>query len=689
MEHTEVAVEELAVVGSAGRFSRLGNPSWIASGLRRRLNWPKYNGYKGLALALSLGMVAELLLLLLWTLFVTRSYLDMNPQMVPSGREYLSAIQTHHFWTWLRDCGACALWNGSVRGGHPALVDPYGGFLHPLVAVTTLGWGVLNGSKLAIVGAFLLTGLAQWWLALELGLGRVARMWIAAMAVVAGNLSGRMEIGVFGIILSTAAVSLAFSALLRVNRIATRRSGLVLGLMLAMIVVAGQGYMQIGFVLQLLAAGLLLPKDYARAGRIIRRYGVAIVLALCLAAVFWVPFLHFLPQFVKDTDPKFSSVQPLAFVPINLLINDDAFYRTESLSKLSYPYLYVNYVGWLAVVLAALGVRGARNEWQRRAVLFLLCAAFLAFWAASAQPFRGLAQLIPSRLISDQVAGIRYPSLMAGLAILPVLGLAGFGLDWLLAIAWPKIRLSLIGSDANDAGLSLDLRWVLAVPLLLALMSAESFASHWNIVTRLDSSVPKVLEALRTPNLQWVNPPFGEHYWVETAIGMGLKLTTGIQPWNWRDRPFPQPVLEADRQGTPPGMTHFAVVNNVNIYAARSGREYAALIGPNGEGTVCTAQGTGGHIDVICPASSGGVLTIRENSWSGWYVTVDGKPAILEPGQWLKTRLKAGDHTISFRYRPWDVFAGVALLLVGLGLVIYLWFFPEKDQVAAMHAATP
>jgi hypothetical protein len=681
MENDEIATEGAAASATEGWFSHLRNPSWIVSELRRRLKWPKYSGQKSPALALRQGIVAELLLLVLWTLFVTRPYLDMNPQMVPSGREYLSAIQTHHFWIWLRECGACALWNGSVRGGHPALVDPYASFLHPLVAVTTLGWGVLNGSKLAIVGSFLLTGVAQWWLALELGLGRASRMWIAAMAVAAGNLSGRMEIGVFGVVLSTAATSLAFPALIRVNRIASRRSGLVLGIMLAMIVVAGQGYMQIGFVLQLLVAGLLLPRDYAQSIRIIRQYGIAAVLALCLSAVFLVPFLHFLSQFVKDIDQKFGSAQPLAFVPINLVIDDEMFYRSESLFKLPYPYLYVNYVGWLAVILAVLGMHGARNEWQRRSVLFFVGAAFLAFWAASAQPFRILVQLVPSQPISDRIAGIRFPSLMAGLAIMPVLGLAGLGLDRLLAIPWPKIRLSLIGPDADNAGLSFDLRWVLSVPLLLSLMNAASFASRWNIVIRLDSSVPKILEALRTPDLQWVDCPFGEHYWIETAIGMRLKLATGIQPWNWRDRPFPQPVLRADRQGIPPGMTLFKVVDSMNIYAAWSGREYAVLVGSDGERTVCTAQGIGGNIDVICPASSGGILTIRENSWSGWYAMVDGKPAALEPGQWLAVRLKAGEHTVSFRYRPWDVSIGVILFLIGLVAVIYLWFTPEKDEM--------
>src|SRR3712207_7544063 len=44
----------------------------------------------------------------------------------------------------------CATWHGGLRGGYPLFADPHGSMLHPLVMVTTLGWGVLNGAKLAL-----------------------------------------------------------------------------------------------------------------------------------------------------------------------------------------------------------------------------------------------------------------------------------------------------------------------------------------------------------------------------------------------------------------------------------------------------------------------------------------------------------------------------------------------------------
>src|SRR5690242_11939952 len=55
----------------------------------------------------------ELLVILVWTLTVTRPYLNLDPAVVPTGREYLHHISANHLWTNLQECGACAFWNGS------------------------------------------------------------------------------------------------------------------------------------------------------------------------------------------------------------------------------------------------------------------------------------------------------------------------------------------------------------------------------------------------------------------------------------------------------------------------------------------------------------------------------------------------------------------------------------------------
>lgn len=621
---------------------------------------------------------AEMLIVLCWTLVVTQPYLDMDPTLIPSGREYGSAIQTHNFWIQLRDCGVCALWNGNVRGGHPALVDPYGSYLHPLVAVATLGWGVINGSKVALVGAFWMAGLAQWWLARELGLRWMARVWTAMLAVAAGTLAGRMEIGVFGIVLSTAACSLVLPALLRVNRLRTARSAVILGITLALALVAGQGYMQIGLAFVLLAALFLLPWDLTHSIAVFRRYALAAGLALCMGAFFWLPLVHFLPQFVKDTDINFTTAQPLAYVPLNLVIADPGFYSTDALAKHPFPYLYCNYVGWLPVILAILGLCDARDKQRQKPVFFLVCAAFMAFWLASAEPLRALTQALSAQWLVEQVAGIRHPSLIAGLGVLPILGLAGIGLDRLPVFSWPKPRFLKGATDSRSNSVSLDPRWILVAPMLMALLSAKSAGKPWMGTVRLDPGVYKMLDALRTTGLQWVNVPFGEHHFQVLAAERGLKLAFGMQPWDWKDRPHPEPIREADREGIPPGMTPAQADSEIPIYQAGRDREYAFVTLERQGDVICKATGQGGDIDVACATPRAGVLTVKENQWSGWYAEADGRRLQILSGQWLAVRLPAGEHVVRFRYRPWDVPLGFAIALAGALLALYLGLRRER-----------
>ena len=80
----------------------------------------------------------ELLLIVAWATWVSRDMLDFDENLVPWGREYGMAVSTHHFWTMVKTCGWCALWNGSQIGGYPALVNTYAGVFHPVTMIATL-----------------------------------------------------------------------------------------------------------------------------------------------------------------------------------------------------------------------------------------------------------------------------------------------------------------------------------------------------------------------------------------------------------------------------------------------------------------------------------------------------------------------------------------------------------------------
>jgi hypothetical protein len=607
--------------------------------------------------------VLELIVIGVWALWVCRAYLDFGPDVLPGGREASSAIQTHHIWNWFKQCGLCAAWNGAERGGYPAFVDPHGSALHPLVMATTLTFGVVNGTKIALIVAFWMGGVAQWWLARVMRLGWLARLWSGAMGVVGGHLAARMELGAFGVVLSIAACSLFFPAALALSQSGCRRGAVLLGFVLGSAIVAGQGYIQFGLLCTAPAFVFLLLEDL-RVRPVWSEYAIALGLGALLAALLLIPLAHFAPNFTKAGDEAFNVAQPLEYVPLSLVIRDLDFVTSSALSKSSYPHLNAIYIGWVPVLLSALSLHFAEPR-NRRPLLFLAACALLSFFSASAIPLRSLQSLVPV------LAWIRHPPQIAALAVPPLLGLSAYGLDKLWRLGWPRLALALRPSSAGH-GSGVSLRWLLLVPLVWNLSTAYDFARNWLYTTELRQDVYNVLQALRTPDLQWVEPPFGEHYWIEAAIGLDLKLSPGIMTWQWKGRPFPEPYLEASRMKPPEDAVQVGEVEGVSVYR-REGQEYA-FVQAGDETAACEAFGMGGDLRVECRNAGDGRLVVRENSWSGWYAWRDGKRVPLNQDRWLSVEAPAGEHTYRFRYLPWDVPLGVLLSVLGIGLCIWQWF---------------
>ncbi len=603
-------------------------------------------------------IAAEIALVILWSLFITSPYLNRDPRVIPSGRELLCNIQTFHAWSWMRECGACAFWFGGVNGGFPTAAEVNGSTFHPMVVASTLLLGPLAGAKIILAASFLLAGLAQWWLARILGAGRIARVWSACIAVAAGSLSSDMALGALSMVVSAATAALLFPLLVLVSREGRRRHVVFLAVAAASLLLAGNGYLQVGFALMApLTLLLIRPENLSR----IWSYALAAALALLLAAPVLVPFLHFLPNFNKSIEPGFAA-QPFFAVPLNLVIDDSAFYRSTVLGKLPYAFGYALYIGWIPVLLAFWGLGDDGRREERRTILFLAATAVFALWLGSAGPLRLLMKAIPVRAFVLFLEGLRYPGYMAGLAIPPILGLAGLGLDRLLRARWPALQFGVGGRP----GLSLSLRWLLAIPLVLALVSARKLGTEW---IRADPQLPEVspvLSALRTPDSQWVSVPYGELFWIQEALERGMKLTNhSYYTWRWDERRPPDPVLVASRQEAP-GMIRQSAVGDIGIYRAPPGAEYAAVISDGGRRSVCTARARGGNIDVTCDNPEPGTLVVKENAWTGWRARSPRGTLPLLPGQWLGVRVPTGHNVIQFRYRPWDVLVGWLLCLGAL-----------------------
>lgn len=642
----------------------------LAARWRRRLGEPRH--FKP---AHGWGPWLEVALILAWSLWTGRAYLDLLMYVRPLGADFPHQIMSHFAWEMLPQCGACMLWNGSMNGGSPAFAELQGAILHPVVALTTLLYGAVNSGKLTVVAGLFFAGLAQWWLARVMGLGWFARLWAAFVAVAAGHLSGRMENGLSNVVLSIGATSLVLAPLidLAINR--RRRAVAWLAITLALAFMAGQGYMQIALLIGVLPVYLvtLLVDGRLRFSPEAASFLHGLLLALLLAGVLLAPALHFWPQFSKEADLNQKAAQPLRYLPLNLVIDKLEFYQSDQLLKVAAPSFYMIFTGWIPVLLAVLALTLVPRE-KRRLMLFFLIAIVWLFVFSSREFLTGIRSLVP------QVVYLRFPALMTAMVVPLLLALAAWSVDILLRMAWPSVEIHF----GSRQVFGLSSAWlVVALPAILALRPVTAFSAGWY---KTDEFIfpSAVIEQLRTAGAEWVMAPFGEAYWAPELQSQGFKLTGYIRPWNWRNRTLPAPYIEASRYNDSPDPQ--AVYHNGGIQVfVRPENEYA-FVAAGEEALPCRAQAHGGFIDVLCDTPIDGSLVVHENAFSGWQAWVDGKHTTLTRAAWLTVPLPAGQHVVSFRYRPADVWLGLALTLMGAALTIREWRRSRQEEAATTQA---
>ncbi len=628
----------------------------------------------------------EILLIIVWALWVGRTYLNFDPNMWPHGREFGLAVHSHYLWQDLFECGTCIFWNGSIRGGSPAFSELQGSVLHPLVIVSTLLYGVVNGSKVVLLCSLIIAGLAQWWLAKRLQVGWLARLWTAGMAVVGGHLAGRMELGLVSMVLSTAMCCLAIASAVDLALSGKRRSAIALGIILSWVILSGQGYMQIGFLVAIVPALIVFVFDSQwNLKPIWKEFFLSGILALLLSGVFLIPLLHFMPNIDKFRESSFNFSQLLIYIPLNLVINDPDFFRSVALQPVPYPNLYVTYLGWIPVLLAILAFRFAPRN-SNRVLGFILLGIVLSYLAASGIIFKWILGFYPN------IDVVRFPSFIAGLANPLILCMAALGLDGILKHKLP--RLAFLSSDqesnrkfvlnVNTAAL------ILIIPLIISLKSAYKFGHYWLGTLPYSQESWEITQTLKTDRTEWISTPLGEHFWYIATLNERLKTSNVATSQVWKGRELPPVYLDATRDLVEPDNPDLILSTNSLNIIKNTNNEYAFI--QSGDQMIpCDANAVGGIIDVNCPDSPAGILMVMENNWQGWKASRDQANTPLLFSTWLSVEAPSGVHSYSFRYKPWDVWVGIFMMISGIALSIYLWIKAGKssEPLPAILEKTP
>jgi hypothetical protein len=614
--------------------------------------------------------ILEFTTIILIALWLGRAYLDFDPNKVVEGGEFFLPTLSHFAWKLLPKCGACVFWNGYINGGYPAFTELLGAFLHPLVFITTLLFGVINGSKVIILVCIATIGLGQWWLGREMKLGCVARLWASIMAMIGGHVLGRLQGGDIPLILSIASASLILPVFIRLKKDPSWRRTILAAVVLALTWLSGQGYIQIVVILAYLPTIFLYLLNAEKPKYVVCKKALsAVLLSIVLISILLVPLIHFMGNWQKILANKLDSIQPLGYSLTNLVINDLSFYDTTAFEKTVTPWAHINYIGWLPIFLMVLGSVILVVKKKRRELGFLWLTMALAFVFSSRDPY------IPFRNLAV-IEQLRSINVGASLAIQPLLLLAAIGLDAVFNFHWPIAKLGELSQ--NDKVQLKITKWLALIAVIFFSIKAPyQFGSQF-LGVRPILIDQKEIALLKTNSSQWVQQL--DFDWLPNLLESDAKVIIPPEPWSWKDREKVGPLLRVADSRNEPNAT--GVIQNMGVLAlVRDDSQEYAVLSADEMRIPCAAKALGGRIDVNCSAGVSGTLVVREYYWQGWYAWIDGEPAYLDKrADFLTLSAPAGNHTFHFEYRPWDVWVGLVLSFLGVLFCCILWWKEKRPQ---------
>jgi hypothetical protein len=388
-----------------------------------------------------------------------------------------------------------------------------------------------------------------------------------------------------------------------------------------------------------------LWKDFAKAA----------LLGVLLAGILLVPYLHTMPAIDKDGNPGLD--YGLSFLTTLQALVD----------HIDHPLPWQLYLGWITMGLFGLGILFARKE-DRKTVWALAVPAVLILFCSTNDFLR-----LASKVV-DSIDRVRFPDLLGGLSVPFILAVAGFGLEN-LAQLYREMR---DGLSARWQSLVLAAALAVVIVCGLAVLRLRSENAVGFRLDRIDNG-SQLDPGFATPDAQWISGLEEDHNFVLRLLVAGYHQIDAYRAVHWKEYAQPQPYIKLYFDESPDLGSDYR--QYYDVWLATYAENTFAGVKTGSELLPCPAENTGGRIDVTCDVPQAGTLIVKELSWPGWKLRIDGKRAALyHNGDWLAAIAPGGQHTFEFRYDPWDVKLGGLTTLIGI-IVAVIWL--RKKPVPA------
>lgn len=643
-------------------------------------------------------LIEYVILLSGWYYFI--GYLTFS-DAIPWGVEYPRNMHSLFAWEAFLRCGACMFW-ANTAGGYPTFADVYGGFLHPIAMVSSLLFGAIQGSKMTIVLAFLLIGITTWWLGHLLSLHPVARLWGALASMYGGHIACRLEVGSIGLPLSLAAGWLAIVSLYSFMQHPSRMRAVLAGVAVGTLLLAGQGYYQVGFILFMPILLLLAYRMnlFALPRAELWQYGGAFALvAVGVAAPFLYSFVAYGQYFDKDRDMSLYSTMSVIKLMLNWLNSDVEMAYSATYNVVPFPYLYSTYIGYATVILAILGIVVVREKYLMRMYDFFALLVLFVYMIASGDILRLLMSLNIDA-INNAISTLRYVVVLNGYGTLGIIIMAMLSLHYLLTVrvliqfAWHyrnlknRVLLRVRLSVRQERWLSYTLNSVIALGLLWNLSGMYRFNSTWIRPAFLyEKSLQDFVDSFeRIPRNQLVD--VGGDWLQMQIMHAGYKIYNPHLSW-WFGQREGINYKYAFLESIPENFSLLYTSDNVWFMSVNEDvtANYALLTHTDGTVLPCDATAYAGTVSVTCTSTQPGHVRIFEHAMTGWYVWLDGQRVTPTDDPWMTVALSAGTHKLEYRFLPISTILGIVHACVTwlgvLAFCIWEWWRQRRTTVLA------
>jgi hypothetical protein len=492
--------------------------------------------------------------------------------------------------------------------------------------------------------------------------------------------------------LSIAAQWLSVVALIAFFRLPTLPSAMILGVAVGILMQAGQGYMQLAFV-------LVLPVFVAYAwydewfmsnrGAKVLLLCVAAGVALLLSAPLWLHLLTYPSLFSKDVDKTFSFAEPVGTLFQNMLVGTFDVAKTTAINNFAYPWAYSTYIGLTACLLAVVAPFIVRSPAHKKLTHLMVLLVVLLLFIASGTPQKMLAALhIPA--LTRALIGLRFLVILNGPATMAVLTLAALAVHEILTGKVLPARVQRLRRQLQRS-MHVDTVAVIVLVFLTAnIIDVAAFAKNWvydapafsEQQLRIQADVAALGNATVTTDAEWMHMPLLEKH---------VNITNLHMAWQIDGAKFPR--AEYEIRLDVPGDMHLVTQYKDNWVLVQSDdpeTRYAVVYAPDNSVIPCEVpQARGGSILVHCDTPAGGVLRVFEHALWGWTSSVDGVTSTTpRDTDWITADVPPGVQTIRFTYQPWTATVAVLLWCLGWVIVAGVWLWSVGRWIHAMRQST-